>query len=285
MSRYMDYALIHSNKDDRSSDRNADFRPVGNAERSTYHIFHISDTRFYSAAERFFSHRLKLNGMMGQILSRNFTHAKAANIIVDLVRKLNAAVEAERSTSSLRLPDDTESIFSYAFPGSGLHAFQRASDSEFYCGHKTRVLCLVKWPRCRLNAMTSAVDKHIPQMSRTPFGPEQFDFEIIDRVSRYPLPGGSQVYDPVDEWRTAYYLRKLPRPMPLNWLATEGTVDDLFGSWLPRDENPKGNYDACADQNLYSDSNKSIAMSTAGVTSGKDLPRCDRITVLYGLLQ
>jgi hypothetical protein len=115
-------------------------------------------------------------------------------------------------------------MFSYKFPAEGIPRL--AAPADWPSVRRTCRL-LGEVAQLRTEILHAAVEKHADQLPA-------LEMEALKKCFEYPGLSGTMV-DQDDLYRVFFWKRQMAGPLNLNLLATEGLVEDYFGSWEPND--------------------------------------------------
>lgn len=157
------------------------------------------------------------------------SHEKAIKGALDHLRKFDSKV-ADTIEAQIRELKAERELISYRAPSVG--DTQIAEKNEF--------LSL-----CTLLAEVAQFNSELLDVSLSRHGvPNSFQLrpEFLEKIASIEIDG-HYFGDSEDAYRLDYLSRKHPRPGNLQHMMREGHVDDFFGAWLSREENPEGLFD------------------------------------------
>jgi hypothetical protein len=148
------------------------------------------------------------------------SHQKVINISVDALAKLSAQLA---STCRQLLPQlkAYRELFSYRFPALGF----KALTDHFVDSMLTMKVCATICEVAQLNSecFEASIREHV----RGDYEPAG---DVIRASFAYPFLN-DEIEDDDDYYRIGYFLRKSRKPSNLLDMATEGMIEDYFGSW------------------------------------------------------
>lgn len=166
-------------------------------------------------------------------------HDKAFSGALDHIRKFDTTVTHHIGDQIRQLKAERE-LISYRAPSVG--DGQIAEKKEF--------LSL-----CTLLAEVAQFNSELLDVALTRHGnPASFQLppEFLEKIAS-PAINGHYFGDIEDAYRLDYLSRKSPRPGHLREMMREGHVDDFFGAWTSHDENPVGQFNPDALQQIVFD--------------------------------
>lgn len=151
------------------------------------------------------------------------THSKTINVGVDAIKQLSKTLSAEVEATARTALEQRE-MFSYKFPAEGIPRLAAPADWP-----SVQRICrlLGEVAQLRTEILHAAVEKHAGPLPA-------LDMEALKKCFEYPGLSGT-VVDEDDLHRVFFWKRQMAGPFNLNLLATEGLVEDYFGSWEPDD--------------------------------------------------
>lgn len=151
-------------------------------------------------------------------------HSKIINVIGGHLDATFPKSGAGYKSFLLKLRDDRE-MFSYKFPARGIARSEM--DKQFESVMK---LCSLLSENTQLNSecLEASIEKYVS-------GNFTVKPEIVEKCFLYESESEGFVDDD-DYYRTNYMVRKNWTPCNLRTMATEGLVEDYFGSWYPENE-------------------------------------------------
>lgn len=172
-------------------------------------------------------------------------HAKILNTVGDCVRKLNVNYGNEISSLLFQYKDYRE-LFSYKFPASGVSLVSGFEYNDTV--QRCKTLCEI----AQLNSqqVERYIEKHCFDNIEE-WG--ELNLEYLKCCFQYPLDDkASTIIDIEDAYRVGYINRKQPFPVDLYHTASQGMVEDYFGSWCSDEnalENKNDKYNPDCDWN------------------------------------
>lgn len=147
------------------------------------------------------------------------THSKIINVIGQHLDTTFPKSGGGYKSLLLKLRDDRE-VFSYKFPAKGVSR----STLEDQFDQVVRV--------CSLLAENAQLNSECLEASiqRNVVGDFDIKEEVVEKCFLYES-GSEWSVDDEDSYRTGYMVRKNWKPWNLCMTATEGLVEDYFGSW------------------------------------------------------
>jgi hypothetical protein len=163
------------------------------------------------------------------------THKKIINVTSDHLEK-NFPNSGPKSKSFLQQLRGDREMFSYKFPAKG---FVRSDMSDHF--DKVVDICSLLSENAEINSecLEASIRNNV-------VGNYTINEEIVKKCFLYESELEAFVDDD-DYYRADYMARKITFPSSLSTIATEGLVEDYFGSWYPEDEdgdpyNPDANW-------------------------------------------
>jgi hypothetical protein len=153
--------------------------------------------------------------------SVEMTHRNILNTAIDKLKRLNSEQE-ERCGTVLRAAKEQRDLFSYRFPMSGLAVLGGDLvdlDEAIRIGRLFTELA-----QLNLACLEGAVAAKAPGVFSI------LEIDEIWRTIRYET-SNNDLIDDDDYYRVGYFHRKYTSPVALIALATEGLIEDFFGSW------------------------------------------------------
>lgn len=162
-----------------------------------------------------------------QLKSNDFyqmNHSKIINVIGGHLDATFPKTGGRYKSFILALRDDRET-FSYKFPAKGIA--RSKMDEQF---ESVVNLCSLLSENAQLNSecLEASINKYV-------VGNFSIKSEIVQKCFVYESESEGFVDDD-DYYRTNYMVRTQWTPCNLRTMATEGLVEDYFGSWFPEDE-------------------------------------------------
>jgi len=157
------------------------------------------------------------------------THQKIINVTGDHLQRHFPGKWAKAKLFLEELRADRE-MFSYKFPALGFSGSGNANQFD-----RVVELCSLLAENAELNSecLEASFRKNVK-------GEYSINPEIVKLCFLYESDAGVHL-DREDYYRTDYMKRKMNGPYCLSMMATEGLVEDFFGSWFP-EEDDKGHY-------------------------------------------
>lgn len=161
----------------------------------------------------------------GKILTLN--HSQIINIASNTVAAINN-VEGNNIKELLTRSKHYRELFSYKFPANGIKRLNRyvivdIEEAIKYCSLISEIA------QFNSDILQLAIDKNIKK---------EYEFvdDILSKGFEYNLKEGDCIIDEEDYYRIGYILRKVKRPYNIQWMMTEGMVEDFYGAWCSNDE-------------------------------------------------
>jgi hypothetical protein len=157
--------------------------------------------------------------------SIELSHAKVMNATTNAVARFGASLRREHAVLFRVLRDQRE-VFSYGLPLSGKTFLDEHGASD----DSAIEMAVMYSELAQLNSeiLYYFLQRHHPDFPRA----EPTDDQV--RLACYH--GIDEMPDWDDLYRFARHFRSFGMPVPLDWTATEGFVDDVLSGWTPDDE-------------------------------------------------
>ena len=163
------------------------------------------------------------------------THSKIINIVGEYMERLFPADGINYKAYLENLRSDRE-MFSYKFPAQGIGRSDMEEQFDTVVD-----LCSLLAEVAQLNSecLEASFRKHAK-------GEFEINQDIVEKCFLYES-ASEVILDREDHYRTGYMIRKMKTPCNLQMMATEGLVEDFFGSWCAGEEeagvyNPDANW-------------------------------------------
>ena len=160
------------------------------------------------------------------------THRKILNISTDTIGVLSKR-RGEEIKSFFDYAKSMRELFSYKFPALGLGALKKSEKYEFdYIINVCSLICEIAQLNSEL--MQSSIANYAN-------GDIELNESDLQCCFEYDIDGVSYI-DQDDWYRINFMTRKMKRPLNLQWMMTEGLVEDFFGAWIPSEDNEEDVY-------------------------------------------
>ena len=163
----------------------------------------------------------------GEILT--LRHSQIINIVSDAVAAINRKAGDNLKKLLIKSKHYRE-LFSYKFPANGIKGL--SNDIVVDIGE-----CI---EFCSLLSEIAQFNSEILQQSFDKNVKKEYDFveNILSKGFEHDFEDGDTIFDQEDYYRIGFIIRKVKRPYNLQWMMTEGMVEDFFGAWCSEnDEN------------------------------------------------
>jgi hypothetical protein len=149
------------------------------------------------------------------------SHSKIINVTSQHLDAIFPSYAGTYKPFLLHLRDDRE-MFSYKFPATGTARAQTEKNFDAVVD-----LCSLLAENAQLNSecLEASINRNV-------VGNYSFNPEVAEKCFLYETPS-KRFVDEDDAYRIAYIARRDPKPYNLLRMATEGLLDDFFGSWAP----------------------------------------------------
>lgn len=154
-------------------------------------------------------------------------HSEIIKIVSDAVSKTNKEV-GDYIEKLLTRSKHYRELFSYKFPANGIIGLD-----------KNIVVDIEKAIQfCSLLSEIAQFNSEILQQSFDKNVKKEYEFvdDILSKGFEHDLEEGYSIIDDEDYHRIGYILRKVKRPYNIQWMMTEGMVEDFFGAWCSEED-------------------------------------------------
>lgn len=161
-------------------------------------------------------------------------HDKIINLVSDAVSAINREMGDNTKKLLIRSKDYRE-LFSYKFPANGIKGLNK--DMVVDIGEAIAF--------CSLLSEITQFNSEILQQSFDKNVKKEYEFidDILSKGFEYDLDDGCPIIDDEDYYRIGYILRKVKRPYNIQWMMTEGMIEDIFGAWCSEKDGKEDVFD------------------------------------------
>lgn len=149
------------------------------------------------------------------------THGKIINLTSDLMKRLDSEL-ARRCKEQLESARDHRELYSYRFPGGGPTIVDDAAFDPDRAADTGRLIA--ELAMLNSECFQASLTKHGPQIKQIPEIPDH-EWADIYEIS------GARIIDHEDRYRFRKYLRGWTRVSTLEVMASDGLIEDFYGSW------------------------------------------------------
>ena len=114
-------------------------------------------------------------------------------------------------------------LFSYKFPANGIKGLNKDKVVDI---REAITFCSLLSEIAQFNSeiLQQSFDKNVKKEYK-------FIDDILSKGFKYDLDKDCPIIDDEDYYRIGYIVRKVKRPYNIQWVMTEGMIEDFFGAW------------------------------------------------------
>lgn len=159
------------------------------------------------------------------VITMEMTHQNIINTSCNYLHRFDSKIRSQ-AESLFNLAKDQREIFSYSLPSKGraLLAQDDLSNEDVF----KLATIFIELAQLNSEILYSSIQKNHPEKLES--NPSDEDIELAASYA------DGQYFDEEDWYRFVSHFRKFSSPAPLDWTASEGFVEDVFGSWSADDE-------------------------------------------------